>query len=54
MFGVGGGSGPTYLLEMVEKKDVVGDGCLGEEECLLFFDGGGKTGTGGDKVEIGE
>ena len=54
MFGGGGGSGPTYLLEMVEKKDVVGDGCMGKEDCLLFFNGGGKTGRGGGKVEIVE
>ena len=54
MFGGGGDPGPTYLLEIVEKGDVVDDGCLGEEYCLLFLDGGGKTCRGGSKVKIVE
>ena len=39
MFGDGGGSGPSYLEEMMEEEDVVGDGGLGQEHCLLFFNG---------------
>ena len=51
MFGGGGGSSPTYLLEMVQKKDVVCDRCLGDKYCFLFFDGGGKTSRRIGKVE---
>ena len=54
MFGDGEGSGTTYLLEMVKREDMVCDGCLGEEYCFLFFNGGGKSGRGGGKVEIVE
>ena len=43
MFGGGGGSGTAYLVELVKEEDVVSDGVLGQEHCLLLFDGGDKA-----------
>ena len=49
VFGGGGGSGFSYVVEVVEDDDVVSDRGLGNKHCLLFFDGGGQTvSRGGD------
>ena len=45
--GGGGGSGPSYLVEVIGEEDLVGDGGLVQEHCILFFDGGGKAVRGG-------
>ena len=54
MFGGGGGSGPSYIVEVMGKEDVVGDGGLGQEHCLLFFNGGGEAVRGGGKFKFQE
>ena len=52
MFGGGGVYGPSYLVEMMEEENVVSDGNLGQEYCILFFDGGGKAVRRGGKVKV--
>ena len=51
MFGGGGGSVPSYFVEVTEEEDVASYGGLGQEHCLLYFDVGGKEIGGGGKVE---
>ena len=48
MFGDGGGSGYSNLVEVMEKQDVVSDRGLSEEHFLLFVNDGRQTvGRGG-------
>ena len=51
MLGGGRGSGSTYLVDVVEEEDVVSDGGLYQEHCLLFFDGRGKAVSGCGEIK---